>query len=293
MLFYKEGLSRRMFIAVNNIFLGFCAIVCIFPLVHLLAISFSSSIAVDSGMVLAWPKEFQLDAYINLIANQKFYSAFAISVLRTVLGVVVNMMITVLAAYPLSMNSLKFRGRQFFVWFFIISMLFSGGLIPTYLVVSATGLLDTIWALILPGAVPVFNLILLQNFIKELPDEISESASIDGASHWRILFRIVLPLSTPVLATLVLFVAVTHWNAWFDGMLYMNRAEHYPLQTYLRSVVVEVDLNTMTDITLASTVTEKNNRAAQIITAMIPVLLVYPFLQKYFTTGIVLGSVKG
>ena len=166
-------------------------------------------------------------------------------------------------------------------------------MIPVYLIVKATHLLDTIWALVLPGAVPVYNIILLQNYFKSLPDEIYDSARVDGAGEWRILYRIFLPLSKPVLATLVVFVTVAHWNSWFDGMLYMNRPEHYPLQTYLQTIVVKLDLNTINDISQVKNISSQNSKAAQIIIAMLPILCVYPFLQKYFTKGIIMGSVKG
>ncbi len=176
---------------------------------------------------------------------------------------------------------------------FIITMLFGGGLIPAYLSVRFTGLIDTIWALILPCAVPVYNVILFQNFVKALPEEILESAYMDGAGEWTVLLRMVLPLSKPVLATLTLFVAVGHWNAWFDGMIYMNDPARYPLQTYLQTIVVQLNLKSITNISQVTKISEQNSKCAQIIIAMLPILAVYPFLQKYFTKGIVLGSVKG
>jgi putative aldouronate transport system permease protein len=293
MLFYKEPVSRRIFVVINYIFLGFVSLICIFPMIHILAISLSSNAKVNAGVVSILPIEFQLNTYKFVIGNSKFYTAFFVSVERTVLGIVIDMLFTILAAYPLSMSKHKFKGREFYIWFFVVTMLFSGGLIPGYLIVKYTGLMDTIWALIIPGAVPVFNIILLQNFIKALPDEISESAFIDGAGHWTVLFKIIIPLCKPVIATLILFVAVTHWNSWFDGMLYMNRPEHYPLQTYLQTIVVQINLQTVTNLNDVKDICEENSKAAQIIVAMLPILIIYPFLQKYFTKGIILGSVKG
>ena len=293
MLYYKEPISRRIFVVVNYIFLALTAAVCIFPLLHILTISFSSNAAVNSGSVIIWPVGFQLSTYQFVINSSAFYTAFGISVERTVLGIVINMLLTILAAYPLSLNKQKFKARGFYVWFIFITMLFSGGLIPGYLMVKYTGLIDTIWSLIIPGAVPVFNVILLQNFLKELPDEISESAFIDGAGYWKVLTKILVPISKPVMATLILFVAVGHWNSWFDGMLYMNSPQNYPLQTYLQTIVVQIDLNTVTSINDILNICQKNSKAAQIIIAMLPILVVYPFLQKYFTKGIILGSVKG
>lgn len=293
MPFYKESVSRRIFIAVNYIVLVLVAVVCIFPMLHIVALSFSSKSAVNGGMVVVWPVDFTTATYKFVLKEPKFYTSFFISVERTLLGIVVNMLLTILAAYPLSLRKEKFHARGFYAWFFMITMLFGGGLIPTYLAVYNTHLINTVWALIIPGAVPVFNVILLQNFFKELPDEISEAAFIDGAGYWTTLTRILVPLSKPVMATLVLFVAVNHWNSWFDGMIYMNDPSKYPLQTYLQTIVVQVDMKAVSSLSDVANIAQKNSKAAQIVVAMLPILCVYPFLQKYFTKGIIMGSVKG
>lgn len=293
MVSYKKSLGNMAFNVLNYTFLLLVALLCISPMLHILAVSFSSNVPVEANKVILWPIQFQLNTYKFVIGDSKFYTSFWVSVERTLLGLAVNMLLTVLAAYPLSKSRRVFPGREFYVWFFIVTMLFHGGLIPTYLLVESVGLIDTIWALILPGAVPVFNVILLQNFFKALPDEITEAAHIDGAGHWTILFRIMLPLSKPVIATLALFVTVTHWNAWFDGMIYMNRPEHYPLQTYLQTIVVQINMDAINDLELIKDICQENSKSAQIIIAMVPVLLVYPFLQRYFTKGIIMGSVKG
>jgi putative aldouronate transport system permease protein len=174
-------------------------------------------------------------------------------------------------------------------------MLFGGGLIPTYIIVNATGLIDTIWALVLPGAVGSFSAILLLNFIRGLPRQLEEAAYMDGAGHWRTLFSVVLPLSLPVLATLTLFSFVGHWNSWFDGIIYMNSPAKYPLQSYLKTVVLNKDPRFLTehDVKLLALVSDRTTRAAEIFVAMVPVMAVYPFLQRYFISGIVVGSVKG
>ncbi|MDL2293521.1 carbohydrate ABC transporter permease [Ruminococcaceae bacterium OttesenSCG-928-D13] len=289
----KKSVGRRVFLVVNALLVALISVVCIYPILHILAVSFSSNEAAQGGMVNLLPVDFQLDAYEFVIGNAQFFTSFGVSVKRTLLGLVVNMTITILAAYPLSKTRDKFSGRNKYMWFFVFTMLFSGGLIPGYLIVNATGLIDTIWALVIPSAVPVYNIILLQNYIKGLPGEISESAYIDGAGEWSVLFRIILPLSKPVLATLVLFAAVAHWNSWFDGMIYMNRPQNYPLQTYLQTIVVQLNLKAVTNLSDVTNIAEQNSKAAQIIIAMLPILVVYPFLQKYFTKGIVLGSVKG
>lgn len=277
----------------NYSFITVVCLICIYPFLNTLAISLSGKGPVAAGEVVLFPVGFQLDAYRNIIDNSKFFVAFWISVKRVALGLLVNMSMTILAAYPLSKPKKRFPQRNIYMWIYVVTMLIGGGLIPGYLVVKATGLLDTIWALILPGAVPVYYIILLQNYFKSLPDEIYDSARIDGAGEWRILGQIFLPLSKPVLATLVLYVIVAHWNDWFSGMLYMNRSEHYPLQSYLQTIVVKIDASTVTDINQVLNVSSQNNKAAQIIVAIIPVLCVYPFIQKYFTKGIVMGSVKG
>lgn len=290
---YNRTLGYKVFMVVNYAMLLIISIACIYPILHILAVSFSSKTAVNGGMVNLWPVDFTLEAYAFVAKGKEFYIAFMVAVKRTLLGVVVNMFFIVTAGYALSKTKQKFSARNFYMWFFVFTMLFSGGLIPTYLVVSKLRLIDTIWALVLPGAVPVYYLILFQNFVKALPDEIIESAYIDGAREMKVLTKMILPLSKPILATLVLFNAVNHWNAWFDGMLYMNRPKNYPLQTYLQTIVVEVNMKTVNSISDITSVSEKNSRAAQIILAMLPIVVVYPFLQKYFTKGIVMGSVKG
>lgn len=176
-------------------------------------------------------------------------------------------------------------------------MVFSGGLIPTYYVVTKTGLMDTIWALILPGAVPIFNVVLVMNFFRNLPGELEESAMLDGGGPWTILWKIFIPLSKPSIATITLFSLVTHWNSWFDGLIYSNFTQHYPLQSYLQTLIVNTNNALMSgdlsSIVKNMSVNDTNLKAAQIFISIIPLLLIYPFLQKYFTTGLVLGSVKG
>lgn len=287
--------GRKAFIIFNYSFLFLTALICIFPILHILAVSLSVNWAVEGGLVKLWPIGFTLKPYEFILTEPKFYNSFFVTLKRVGLGITINMLLTVLTAYPLSKSKKVFRFREAYVWYYLITILFAGGLIPLYIVVRNTGLIDTIWALIIPSAVPVYNIILLQNFFKELPKEIEESAFMDGAGHWTSLWRIYLPLSKPALATLVLFAAVGHWNSWFDGLIFMNKPEHYPLQSYLQTVVVQRDLRVAAarDIRDMLEVTERNSKAAQIFIAMLPILMVYPFLQKHFTKGIVLGSVKG
>ncbi|WP_010278055.1 carbohydrate ABC transporter permease [Paenibacillus senegalensis] len=286
----------RLFTLFNYAFLLFLALSCILPLVHILAISFSSDNAVAAGQVKLWPVQFTTEAYRVVLNKIEFLRSMGVTLQRVVLGVSLNMLLAVLMAYPLSKEARVFPMRTFYAWAVVFTMLFHGGLVPTFMTVRATGILDTVWALVLPGAVPVFNVLLLLNFFRGLPKELEEAAMMDGAGHFTTLFKIYLPLSLPALATIGLFSIVGHWNAWFDGMLYMNSPVNYPLQTYLRTIVIDLDLSSLsgTGDTLKEydQVSARTVRAAQIFLGALPVLLVYPFLQKYFTKGIVLGSVK-
>ena len=280
---------------INLVILGLIALVCAFPILHTLALSLSSAAAAASGRVTIWPVDFTTQSYTFVLENPAFIKSFGVSLLRVLVGVPVNMILTILVAYPLSRTIQKFQMRDFFAWFFLITVLFSGGLIPWYMVVRQTGLIDSFWALIIPGALPVFNVILLVNTFRNIPRELEEAAAMDGAGHWTILFKILIPMSIPILATLTLFVAVAHWNSWFDGLILMNSPDKYPLQSYLQTVIINPDPRFMSerDLALLQVISNRTTRAAQIFIAMIPIMVIYPFLQRYFVTGIKLGSVKG
>lgn len=292
---YRESFSRRFFMVFNIAFLGLLAASCLFPMINVLAVSFSSASAAQAGYVTFWPIDFNVASYSYALGRPQFLQSMWVSIQRIALGGVINMVLTVLAAYPLAKDNTKFRFRTAYSWFFVTTMLVSGGLIPTFMLVQKVGLMDNLWALILPGALPVFNLILLINFFRQVPVEMEEAAYMDGASHWTILWRIFVPISTPALATLTLFVLVGHWNSWFDGLLYMNSPSHYPLQSYLQTVIVQRDTTAVSmqefkDLALLS---DRTIKASQVFMGALPILLVYPFLQRYFVTGIVLGGVKG
>jgi len=291
----KLSIGSELFVVFNYIFLIGTFFICFLPLVHVLAVSLSSSEAAMAGEVKFWPVDFTTKSYEFVINKPDFILSFGVTLKRVLLGVPLNMLLTILIAYPLSKETKDFRCRSFYTWFFLITILFSGGLIPYFMVVKTVGIIDTIWALVLPGAVPVFNVILLLNFFRELPREIEESAFIDGASYLTVLWKMYIPLSKPALATLTLFVLVNHWNAWFDGILFMNSTKNYPLQSFLQNVIVNRDLTliALTDLNSLSQINERTSRAAQIVLATVPILAVYPFLQKYFVKGIVMGSIKG
>jgi len=282
----------------NGFVLLFAAFLCIAPFLNLLAVSFSSGTAAAAGRVGFIPVDFNWEAYRFVFQHERFIRSFSISVVRVILGVSINVLVVILCAYPLSKSKEEFRVRSFYSWFFIITMLFVPSLVPSFMVVMNLGLLDSIWALVLPGALPVFSVIVMLNFFRGLPKELEESAAIDGAGHVRILSRIYLPLSKPSIATIVLFSAVGHWNAWFDGIIYMNRVENYPLQSYLHTVVINPaqlmrDMqNNPALVEMLQLVSNHTLRAAQLFVATVPILALYPFLQKYFITGLVLGSVK-
>lgn len=286
--------NNRIFNIINYTVLAMIAFLCLAPFIHVLAVSLSSRAPVMGGFVTFWPIGFTLENYNKVVESQAFYRSFLVSVERTLLGTLINLMIIILCAYPFSKSSKEFKGRNLILFMFLFAMLFNGGLIPTFLTVRQLKLFDTLWALVLPGAVQIWSIFMLMNFFRELPKEIEESAIIDGASHWQVLYHIFLPLSLPALATLMLFAAVGHWNSWFDGVIYMTKMENVPLQTFLRTIVIQLDMTKMNvdpkDLTMLS---NRAVRAAQIFITMLPILVVYPFLQRYFVAGIRLGAVKG
>ncbi|SEM61661.1 putative aldouronate transport system permease protein [Paenibacillus sp. cl141a] len=293
---HKPTISRRLFVITNTLVLSLITLLGIIPFVHLLSISLSSNTAAMAGEVRLWPVGFNLDAYRYLGEKVEFFRSFRVSLTRVVLGTAVNMLLVFITAYPLSKSNHQFKFRTPYVWFFAITMFFGGGLIPTYMVVKNTGLIDSVWALILPGALNVWNMVLMLNFFRTIPKELEEAATIDGAGHWRILWRIYLPVSLPSIATIGLFTIVGHWNSWFDGILYLNSPEKYPLQTYLSTLIMSIN-SQMTSISIEQikameNLSEKTLRTAQIFMGALPIMVVYPFLQKYFVKGMTVGSVK-
>ncbi|MBP1988762.1 carbohydrate ABC transporter permease [Paenibacillus eucommiae] len=290
----RTSLSRKIFSICNYTLLIGMSLLCLLPMIHVLAISFSDNVAASAGAVKLWPVDFTTKSYEFVLAKKEFITSLVVSVQRVFLGTVINMMFTILMAYPLSKEASVFKWRTLYVWVLFFSILFSGGLIPWYMTIRATGLLDTIWALVIPSAVPVFNVILLLNFFRALPKDLEEAAFIDGAGHVKTLLRVYIPLSAPALATLVLFTVVGHWNSWFDGLILMNSPDHYPLQSYLQTVVIQRDFTSLTeqDIKTMKEISDRTVKAAQIFMGALPILLVYPFLQRFFIQGIVIGSVK-
>lgn len=290
----KKSLGRRLFLGCNLVFLTLVSLMCLMPILHILSISFSSGSAASAGKVLLWPVEFTPAAYQNVFGKPEYLRAFWVTIQRVVLGTAISMFLTILTAYPLSKETHQFGMRTFYAWIFVFTILFNGGLIPWYMTIKAVGLIDSIWALVLPGAVQVFNIILLLNFYRNLPKELEESSRIDGAGHFTTLWKIYAPLSLPALATTGLFTIVWHWNSWFDGMILMNHPDHYPLQTFLQSIIIKMDLRFLKsqDIELMQKLSDRTSKAAQIFVAAFPILVIYPVLQRFFIKGIVMGSVK-
>lgn len=290
---YHKTKPYRIFTVFNYTLMIAISIMCLVPLIHVLAVSFSGKSAANANLVGLWPVDFTIDAYTKTVANENFTRSIWVTLQRTVLGTAFSMGIVILAAYALSKDSARFRRRNMYIWLLVFTMLFSGGLVPMYILIQKLHLMNSLWVLILPGAVSVWNIILLLNFFRAVPKEMEEAAFIDGAGHFRTLFSVYLPVSLPAIATLSLFTIVGHWNSWFDGLLYMTDHRNYPLATFLQSVIVQQDFSKVTvrpeDL---ENISQRTVKAAQIFIGMAPILIVYPFLQRFFVKGIVLGAVK-
>lgn len=270
---------------------------CLLPLLNIIAISLSSSEAVSANQVGLIPVKFNLGAYQKMIDDAQLWRSFMISVERAVLSLAVNMVLIVLMAYPLSKSNRQFPGRKIYMKYLIFAMLFNGGMIPTYMLVNSLKLTDTIWALILPGAVPIFNIILVMNFFVGIPKAIEEAALIDGASPMKILLQVFIPCSLPVLATVALFSVVGSWNDFFGGLVYMSKLSDYPLMSYIQTLTISLSqlLNSGVseeELARLGAVSDRNLNAAKIVLSAIPLIVIYPFFQKYFVSGIVVGAVK-
>ncbi|WP_336789350.1 carbohydrate ABC transporter permease [Paenibacillus sp. MMO-177] len=292
----RESVRDRIFLGFIYFFL-FCVLaVVIYPLIFILSSSFSSPQAVVSGRVWLWPVDISLMGYKVIFSNPAILTGYINSFIYTVLGVMINIVMTVAIAYPLSKST--FVGRNAIMMILVFTILFSGGLIPTYLTVKAVGILDTRWAMVLPGALAVFQVIVARTFFQStIPKELGEAAELDGCSDIGFLWRVVLPLSKAILAVLILFYAVGNWNAYFDALIYLKSPELYPLQIILRNILI---LNSID----ASSLVDANQMAARqglrdllkfslIVVATVPILCIYPFVQKFFVQGIMIGSIKG
>lgn len=258
------------------------SLLCLIPLLNTIAISFSDKNSAALGQVVLLPKNFTTAAYLEMVKDARYFTAFGVSLLRVALGVTINTVLTILMAYPLSKPTRVFKSRNIYMWLLVFTMLFNGGLIPNYLLVRNLGLMDTIWALVLPGAVPMFNVIILMNFFKGIPNALEEAAQVDGATPPYVLFRIYIPLAKASIATIALFSIVGHWNAFFDGKIYINTATKQPLQTYIQALSAEINPTELANMSPEEVIrklqlSDVTFNSAKAIFSMIPILLVYPF----------------
>lgn len=290
----KEASSERLFDILIYAIAAIIIVIVLYPLLFIVSASFSDPARVLNGEVWLLPKGVTLDAYENILHNDKIWTGYRNTILYTTVGTAINIIMTILAAYPLSRPDLP--GRNGIMVLITLTMFFNGGLIPTYLLVKDLGMVDTMWALIIPGAIATYNLIVMRTYFQSsIPWELQEAAHIDGCSNWRLLFSIILPLSKPILAVMVLFYAVGHWNSFFNALIYIRNEDLHPLQLVLREILlisqsdaVDGSVGLEKSILLAESI-----KYAVIIVSSLPVLLMYPLVQRHFVKGVMIGSIKG
>lgn len=292
----RYGRSDKIFYGISGAVLALLFIITLYPLLYVLAASFSSGNAVAAGKVILWPVEFCLDGYKAVFHKPDIPRAYLNTIFYTAAGTVINVSMVMLAAYPLSRKKLK--GRNAIMFLFSFTMFFSGGMIPNYILVKDLHMIDTAWSLLIPGALSVYNMIIVRTFIQSnIPEELYEAASIDGCNDTQFFFRMVLPLSKAVTAVIALYSAVGHWNSYFSAMMYLNTRSKMPLQIILREILImnQIDLSMVADPELMAQLVQLANvlKYSLIVVATVPILCVYPFAQKYFIKGVMIGSVKG
>lgn len=286
----RTSTASKIFDVRNITFLGLLGLITLYPFWDCLVVSFSSIKSYLSSGVHLWPKEWSLEGYKYMLSNMQLWISYANSIFITVVGTALNMILTTMAAYVLSRRDLK--GQRFFRFFAVFTMMFSGGTIPLYMVVMKLHLMNSLWSMILPTAINTYNLIILRNFFMDLPVELEEAALLDGCTDVGVLFRVMLPISKPALTTVTLFYAVDHWNEFFSAIMYINKMEEWPLQLFLRSMLFMNDAAYNSGGESLFMLGQPMKMAA-IMLAIIPIMCAYPFFQRYFTTGITAGAVKG
>lgn len=292
----RDPMEDRILYAVVTVILVLFMLVVAYPIIYVVSSSFSSGTAVTTGRVVLWPVEFTLEGYKTVFAHRYIVSAYRNTIFYTVVGTMINLVVTMTCAYPLSRRD--FPMRNFFTGLFLFTMFFSGGLIPTYILMSKIGFVNSIWAMLIPGALSVYNMILVRTFLTgSIPLELLEASQIDGCSDFKYFTSILLPLSKPVIAVVTLYYAVGHWNAYFNAMMYLNDMELFPLQLILRQILVanQISLNDLVDV---ESMVAKQGLAdilkyALIVVSTAPIMCMYPFIQRYFIKGVMIGSVKG
>ncbi|WP_138751834.1 carbohydrate ABC transporter permease [Paenibacillus sinopodophylli] len=289
----KEQTANRVFDTINFIVLLLCTLLCLAPFLHILAISLSSVKPIQAGLVSLIPIDLNFEAYSKVFMDPAMIRSLFFTILLTVIFTVMCMVLTIAMGYPLAKK--KLRGRKLFMFVVVITMFFSGGIIPEYILIKNLGLLDSMWALILPGLINPFYLIILISFFNNIPESLEESAEIDGSSHFRTLISIMIPLSLPVITTLSLFYAVGRWNGFTDTLMYINSPSLYPLQLKLYQLIQNNMVSELIQMegSQMATVVPESLKAASVIFATVPILIVYPWLQRYFVSGVMLGAVKG
>lgn len=294
---YKESMASRLFDIINYLFILVLMVVMIYPLINVLAISLSTPSAIMAGKVSWIPRGFNVEGYKYIFQDGGLFKGYRNTILYAGTGTILTLVLTSLAAYVLSIREFVFRKFATFYW--AVTMFFGGGLIPTFLVIKSLGMLNTFWVMVIPGAVSAFTVFVFRSFFQELPKELRESAYMDGANDFIIWFKITLPLSKALLATFALFTIVGHWNSWFNALLYLKDADKFPLQMFLRRLVIQEDLGSMYKdgamqaLIASGKMNPRNMQMAAIIVAMAPILFIYPFIQRYFVKGVMIGSVKG
>jgi len=279
-----------LFDCINTLLMLIVFVVTIYPIIYIVSISFSDTFYIVQNKITFFPRGFNIEAYKSILKNVKIPRAYLNTIIYTAIGTSINLLLTAISAYPLSRKG--FFGRKIFMAMIVITMFFSGGMIPTYILVRSLNMIDTIWALVIPNAIWTIELLIMKSFYESLSSSLIESAKIDGASEYRILFQIIMPLSTAALASIALFYFMGHWNSFFIPLIYLNDMKKLPLQVVLRSMLID---DTAKDANLvdASRITSEAMKNATIFISMVPVLMIYPFAQKYFVKGVMLGSVKG
>lgn len=291
-----ESRGDRFIMIAIYILLGIISLVVIYPIYFVMIASISNPEEVMLGNVWLWPTDLSLVGYTRIFENNELMKGYLNTIFYTFFGTALNLVMTIAAAYPLSRQD--FKGRNVFTMMIVFTMFFSGGMIPTYLLIKDLGMLDTFWVMILPTAVSVWNILIMRTFFQNsIPKELQEAAFLDGCSNMKLLVRIILPLSGPVLAVMVLFYAVGHWNSYFNAMIYLSDRDKYPLQLFLREILIQDQMQNMVDLgsdTFSKSLMEVEAiKYAAVIVTNLPMLLLYPFLQKYFIKGVMIGAIKG
>lgn len=288
---YRKTAGYRVFMVINFIVMLSVCLTIVIPFINMLATSFSDSTAVVSGQVGLWPVGFNFFSYEKIFTHPSFINGFINTFVQTGVGTVIGMFMVVICAYPLTKTSMP--GRNFFLGMIMVTMFFSGGLIPTYMLVKNLGLIDTIWAIVLPFCITPYHLLLVMTFFKTIPPSLEESAMLDGLSPIGTLFKIVLPCSKPILATIFMFLFVYYWNNWFNSMIYLNSTDKFPVMLVVRNIIAGAELAGGSGGAGVYSLSAASLKSASIMVTTLPIMIIFPFTQRFFVQGVMLGSVKG